>query len=192
MPKIAINWETTSVSFYKFVCKDPTILYSYVGHTTNFSQRKWTHKSCCNNPNDKAHNIPLYLFIRANGGLENWSMIEIQSCFCKDKREAERIENELIEQQQLKLNARKSFVAETRKEYIAEWRVQHKEQIAIKTAQYYEQHKEILAIKQVKYCENNKEHIVTKKAEWYQKNKEQISIKRAEYYQNKKLTNMTK
>jgi hypothetical protein len=176
MPKIAINWETTSVSFYKFVCKDPTILYSYVGHTTSFSKRKSGHKTDCNNPKRKGYNIPLYVFIRANGGFENWNMIEIQSQICKDKREAERIETELMEQQQFKLNAQRAFITEEqnkeqRATYAVEYREQHKEQIAIKGAEYYEQHKE-------------------QRAEYYQQNKEQIAIKKAEYYQKRKLANM--
>jgi hypothetical protein len=178
MPKIAINWETTSVSFYKFVCKDPSILYSYVGHTTSFSKRKSGHKTNCNNPKRKAHNIPLYVFIRANGGFENWSMIEIQSQICKDKREAERIENELMEHQQFKLNAQRAFITEEQmKKRDAEYREQHKEQAAEYAAEYYEQHKE---------------QLVSYAVEYYKTNKEQIAIKRAERYQKRKLANMTK
>ena len=86
MPKKEINWETTEVSFYKFVCNNPDILFSYVGHTISFRHRKSAHKSAYNNPKNKLHNIPLYVFIRANGGIENWSMIEIRSQICKNKR----------------------------------------------------------------------------------------------------------
>ena len=107
-----INWETTEVSFYKFVCKNPSILFSYVGHTICFRHRKCTHKSLCNNPNDRHYNTPLYVFIRANGGFENWNMLVIHTQICKNKRDAERVETELIEQQQFKLNIRNVYANE--------------------------------------------------------------------------------
>ena len=97
MPKREINWETTEVSFYKFVCKDPDILYSYVGHTISFRHRKWQHKTVCNNPNDKHYNIPLYVFIREHKGWENWDMIQIHSQFCKNALHAKQIEQKYIE-----------------------------------------------------------------------------------------------
>jgi hypothetical protein len=40
-----INYETTQIIFYKFVCENPEIKSCYVGHTTNFQQRKRSHKS---------------------------------------------------------------------------------------------------------------------------------------------------
>lgn len=174
MPKIAINWETTSVSFYKFVCKDPTILYSYVGHTTRFSKRKSEHKSKCNNPKNERYNIPLYVFMREHGGFSNWSMIEIQSRICKDKREAERIETELMEQQQFKLNAQRAYVSEEQlKIYVAEYNEQHKKQ----HAEYREQNKEQIAIKKAKYYEQNKEQVAIKNAQAYQKRKAALILK---------------
>ena len=138
MPK-TINWETQVISFYKFVCKNPDILFSYVGHTISFRQRKCSHKRACINPNDRAYNIPLYKFMRENGGFENWNMIVIHTQICKDKRDAERIENEMIEQQQFKLNAKKAYTTEEEnRKYKAEYREKNKEQIAIKNAEYRE------------------------------------------------------
>ena len=115
--RIAINYETTEVSFYRFVCNDTEIKSSYVGHTTNFTERKFGHKIACNYPNDKRHHLKIYQIIRDNSGWDNWRMIEIEKRFVKDKREAERIEQEWIEKLQSDMNSRKSFVEETKKEY---------------------------------------------------------------------------
>ena len=154
MPKNAINWETTEVSFYKFVCKDASILYSYVGHTTSFLKRKGQHKGDCNNSKKKPYNLPLYVYIREHGGVENWTMVQIHSQICKNSLEARQIEQELIEQQQFKLNLNRAFITEEERNiYRAEYREQHKEEILKYGAEYREQHKE---------------ELITYKAEYYQ------------------------
>ena len=66
MPRKAIDYRNTY--FYKIVCKDINITGCYVGHTTDFTKRKYQHKTVCNNENIKGHNIYLYQFIRGNGG----------------------------------------------------------------------------------------------------------------------------
>ena len=42
-----IKYQITPIIFYKFVCKNPEIKSCYVGHTTNFNNRKNQHKYCC-------------------------------------------------------------------------------------------------------------------------------------------------
>ena len=69
MPKNPIDYSNTL--FYKIVCNDLNIKECYVGHTTSFRKRKTVHKNTCNNPNVECHNMPLYKFIRANGGWDN-------------------------------------------------------------------------------------------------------------------------
>ena len=191
MPKIAINWETTTVSFYKFVCKDPSILYSYVGHTTNFSKRKGTHKKCCTNSEDKSYNLPIYVFIRQNGGWSNWDMVQTHSQICKDNLEARQIEQELLEQQQLKLNTNNAYLSlEQRKinksNNAKEYREKNKEQIAIKRSEYYEKNKEQITIKVLEDYEKNKERIRIYGIKYREKNREQIANKKAEAYQKQK------
>jgi len=108
MPK-STNYETNEIIFYKFCCKNDNILNCYVGHTSNFNRRKSEHKSRCNNEKDKKYNFKLYQLIRENGGFDNWRMIEIHKQFCKDKRECERVEQGLIEQNVSDMNTRKSY-----------------------------------------------------------------------------------
>ena len=66
MPRTKINFQNCVI--YKLVCSDLKVKDLYVGHTTNFVDRKACHKSHCNNANDIYHNLKVYKFIRANGG----------------------------------------------------------------------------------------------------------------------------
>lgn len=143
----AVDYSTTPVSFYKFVCDDVEIKSNYVGHTTNFTKRKSQHKGTLNSKVDKNRDCKLYATIRENGGWENWKMIEIESRLVKDKREAERIEQEYMEQLQTTLNTQRSYYTENPNDYDAKYYQEHKEEIAIQKKAYREDHKEENALK---------------------------------------------
>lgn len=49
----------------------------YGGLTVNEYMRDRKHASRCNSPQDPGHNLPLYRFIRANGGMDNFEMVVI-------------------------------------------------------------------------------------------------------------------
>ena len=67
MPRNAIDWNKTQI--YKLVRKDDTEDQNiYVGHTTNWIQRKCIHSTACNNPKNVAYNQKKYIYIRENGG----------------------------------------------------------------------------------------------------------------------------
>lgn len=83
MPKKEVNYSNTII--YKIYCKDESITEIYVGHTTNFIQRKYAHKFASNNSNNT---LKIYNVIRSNGGWDNWDMIEIAKYNCKDSTEA--------------------------------------------------------------------------------------------------------
>ena len=87
MPKNEIDYSNTII--YKIICRDASIADVYVGHTTNFVQRKHAHKQGCINNNCK-----LYEVIRANGGWSNWKMEIINFFECKDHYEARKKEQE--------------------------------------------------------------------------------------------------
>jgi len=86
MPKIEIDYSNTII--YKISCKDPSIKDIYVGHTTNFVQRKHAHKQSCINEKSTNHQCKLYKIIRENGGWNNWNMDIINFFNCKDHYEA--------------------------------------------------------------------------------------------------------
>ncbi len=47
MPKVPINYSNTV--FYRIYCNDAGRPDTYIGHTTNFVQRKYLHKQGCKN-----------------------------------------------------------------------------------------------------------------------------------------------
>nr|NIU85936.1 GIY-YIG nuclease family protein [Nitrosopumilaceae archaeon] len=65
-------------TFYKLVCKDSKITEIYVGKTTDTRKRWNDHKSICNNENRREYNYKVYQFIRDNGNIDNWKMVEIE------------------------------------------------------------------------------------------------------------------
>ena len=92
MPKVEIDYSNTII--YKIVCNDPNITDVYVGHTTNFVQRKYAHKQVCNNINSPCYNLNLYKTIRKTGNWSNWEMSIVQFYNCKDQYEARQKEQE--------------------------------------------------------------------------------------------------
>jgi hypothetical protein len=157
MPKNPINYQQTII--YKLCCKDTTITEIYVGHTTNFTRRKYQHHHSCYNENNKGYNLYLYQFIRENGDWDNWNMIEIEVYSCENKRQAETRERYWIEELHPKLN--KNIPTRT----IQEWTEENK-----KYLQEYRQD----------WRDNNEEHLKKCKQEWYENNKNEILEKRKE------------
>ena len=105
MPKDCVDYSNTII--YKIVCKYPNVTDVYVGHTTNFIQRKYAHKMACNKLTDKPK---IYNVIRQNGGWDNWEMIEIGRYNCKNHIEARIKENEHYEKLNCTLNTVIPFI----------------------------------------------------------------------------------
>jgi hypothetical protein len=109
MPKAEIDYSNTII--YKIFCKDESVNDVYVGHTTNFTKRKYMHKNCCTNLNNK---IKIYNIIRDNGGWDNWEMVEIAKYNCKDHTEARIKEQEHYELLKSSLNSCNPYVDKTK------------------------------------------------------------------------------
>jgi hypothetical protein len=86
MPKITIDYSNTII--YKIYCNNPENKDLYVGHTTNFVQRKHNHKQCCMNSKNHSYNLKLYQVIRSNGGWDNWNMEIVNFFKCQNGYEA--------------------------------------------------------------------------------------------------------
>lgn len=93
--------DYSNTIIYKIYCKDETIKDVYIGHTTNFLQRKNQHKNYVNNN----ENVKLYNFISKNGGWDNWEMIEIGKYNCNNAKEARIKEQEHFMQENSTLNS---------------------------------------------------------------------------------------
>jgi hypothetical protein len=159
MPRKAINFQNTII--YKIVCKDLLVTQCYVGHTTDFTNRKRSHKCACNNSNNKDYNMYVYTFIRENGGFENFDMIEVEKYPCLDVNGACKRERYWIET----LNAELNQVIPTRT-----------------TKEYYKEHIEHLKEYHKKWYEENRDEYNKKRRE----NKNENNRKQREYRALKK------
>jgi len=172
MPRTKTDYSRTVI--YVIKCKDDNITEEYVGSTTDFIERKYSHKTACNNEKSKHYNYKIYKFIRENGGWNEWVMLEIEKYSCNDKREAEKREEEIRVERKAKLNSIKAFGAETRKEYIKQYYQENKEELKIRDKKYYEENKEEIKELNKKYREEHKEEIKLKDKKWYEENKDKI------------------
>lgn len=147
MPKKNVDYSKTII--YKIVCNDLNVKDIYVGSTSDFTRRKYTHKCVCCTPTHNAHNIKIYQTIRANGGWNNWAMVMIETYPCNNKLECVARERYWLEQLQANLNS--CIPGRTRQEY----REQNAEQIKQYKQQYWHQNAEqIKQKKNVKHtCE---------------------------------------
>ena len=100
MPKLDIDYSNTII--YKICCKNDSIKELYVGHTTNFVQRKCQHKQGQYDINNKCK---LYETIRNNGGWDNWNMEIIDFKNCENSYEARKIEQSYFETLNATLNS---------------------------------------------------------------------------------------
>ena len=126
----------------------------YIGSTSNFKNRKYCHKSNCNNEKSNKYNYTVYQYIRANGNWEQFVMIPIEQYPCNNKEELVIRERHHIDLLRPILNIQ--LPTRTKKEH-------------------YEDNKEKIAEYDKKRYEANKEQIIEYKKQYYKANKEQIT-----------------
>lgn len=178
MPKTPIDYSKTII--YRIVCKDPTVKECYVGSTTDFTRRKSGHKGRCNNINDKKYNYKVYQFIRANGGWENWDMIEIEKYNAIDKLDAEKKERCWLEYYNAILN--KYIPSRTQ----IERTMDNKDQIIEYKQDYYKKNREYIIEKTKNYYQENKESVLEYHKQHYIDNKEKIQEQKKTYREENK------
>jgi group I intron endonuclease len=91
-------------TIYKIICKDENIKDCYVGSTKDLHRRKSNHKYSCNTKINKDHNLPLYIFIRNNGGWDNF-IFDIVETFICNKIQILEYERQFIEKLNSTLNS---------------------------------------------------------------------------------------
>jgi hypothetical protein len=176
--------EYINTIIYKIYCKNEIINDVYVGHTTNFYLRKNGHKSSCTNKNNKHYNLPVYIFIRQNGGWDNWQIEEVEKFPCNNYIEASQRERYWVEN--LKATLNKVVPSRTKKE----WENEHKQQIEEYIKQYRIDNKDTIKENKALNYKENKKTILEKHKNYYQKNKEKTLAQQKIYYeQNKEKIN---
>ena len=157
---------------YKISCLDESVKECYIGSTVNFRKRIYQHKHFCHNENSKIYNLPLYKFIRENGGFDAWTMTIIDSLTTIDKNEILKCERRYVEEQKFRLN--KEIPSRTMKEYMKEYQKDHKEEIVEYYKQYREANRETLNKKNKQYYLDHKEEMAEYKKQYREANREAI------------------
>ena len=143
MPRKAIDYQ--KVIIYKLVCNDLTVKDLYVGHTTDFTNRKKSHKDRCIHPNNPRYNLKVYQIMRENGSWVNWSMIEIEKYPCNDDNEARARERHWYEVLDANLNTISPKISfEEKKQYNKNYRDKNKDKYQEYNKDYYVQNKDKL------------------------------------------------
>ena len=107
MPNNVLDYSNTI--FYKIYCVNPDITELYIGHTTNFVQRKQSHKQSSTTANCQSNNCKLYKYIRNHGGWDNWKMEIIAFHNCEDHYSARKHEQEYYNEYNATLNSIEPF-----------------------------------------------------------------------------------
>jgi hypothetical protein len=137
----------------------------YVGSTTNFSQRKTTHKHNCNNKEGrKEFTYPIYCHIRDNGGFDCFDVIPIKSLKLENKTQLLIAEQEEMDKHGTLVNKNKAHMTieedkAERKKYDKQYREEHKEERRKYHKQYREEHKEERNQNKKLYYQEHKENI---------------------------------
>jgi hypothetical protein len=152
MPKTPIDYSNTM--FYKIVCNDLNIKDCYVGHTTNFKQRKKSHKQHSNSPDSPDANTTVYKFIRNNGGWANFTMVLIETITCANSLEAFKVERQHIESLYATLN---NNIPSRSK---AERYLDNKESISIKGKEIRDAYPDKFKERNKSYYEKNRDKIL--------------------------------
>ena len=143
MPKKLIN----DYIFYKIACLDDSCVCMYVGSTVDWKARCYKHKYNCTNENSKKYNYKVYKTIRANGGWDNFKIIQIGTREQLTVRQAEEIEEEYRVELKASMNGQRCYV--TREDVLIYKRELSKERYKINRDKILEQHKQ--------RCKNNRD-----------------------------------
>jgi len=166
---------------YKLVCNDVSVNDFYIGSTSNIRNRKYKHKSDCNNQNKKNYMTKIYQTIRENGNWENWRMVILEemeegTTLLQSRMREEYYRLEL----QSTLNMVCCGTGLTREEYIKKYQETNKENRKeymkeyIKEYQQTEKYKENKKEYMKEYSQTNKDKKKEYDKEYYQKNKDKI------------------
>ena len=168
---------------YKLCCKNPLITDIYIGSTTNFRERKHSHKSISNCSNSSFSNRKIYKTINENGGFSNWDMVLIRDYPCNSKKELEKEEQRFKDMIKPTLNTYNCYLTPEEKiEYKKQWRINNKKEIAEYKKKYRAENKKAIQLYKKQYRLTKRDHIIEYQKLYYEKNKSIIDEKNKLYY----------
>ena len=140
------------MSVYIIRCRNLAVQDCYIGSTEDVRMRRMQHKSSCNNENSKNYNLKVYQFIRANGGWDNFEMVQIGSVWNKATKSLVEIEQDYIDTYKSNLNCKRAYTSEEQKK---EYNNQQKKE-------YYQKNKNKICELMKVYRHKNKNKISEK------------------------------
>jgi hypothetical protein len=99
-------------TFYQIECNGKV----YVGQTIDITRRIYYHKYYCYTDKSKHYNVPLYQYIRANGGWNNCQFTILEKCNFQTKRDAEMREEYWRIEKEATLNSHRCFTPKKQKQ----------------------------------------------------------------------------
>jgi hypothetical protein len=157
----------------------------YIGSTKQpLYKRFYEHKKHCNNENYKEYLEYKYQFIRDNGGIANWQIVEIDRYDIDDNQMKLKKEREYVDLLKPELNCCKPYLSKDEKvEYHKEYYKNNKNEILDKRKEYYKNNKNEILEYNKEYNKINKNKISNQKKEYRKINKDKILE-----YNKKKVT----
>ena len=154
MPRLPMDYSKSLI--YTITTDDGSI---YVGSTTNFTKRKYGHKTRMSNENDKLYNTKLYKAMRASSSYE----IKPYKLFpCNSNLELVIEEERVRKELNANLNTNVCHSGETGVKYNKTYRETHKDEMAAYKKAYQETHKDEISEYMKAYRETHKDEIAEK------------------------------
>jgi hypothetical protein len=144
-----------------YIIRHPELGLEYVGHTTNFNARKYSHKACASMPNPTQR---VYQSIQANGGWTAWEMVKIAEFPCKTMQEAGIEEERHRVERGSSLNTYRAHTtqeqrAKQRRKCQAKYAAGHPERVRDRMTKYRAKHREQLKEQKAKYNAEHRDEI---------------------------------
>lgn len=175
---------------YKLRANNSEITDFYVGSSVSLWSRYLLHRKSCNDSKNRHYTNSLYVFIRENGGIENWTCELLARC---ERHLQRQTEQEWIDKLNPSLNIRRAYTdKEQAKEFRKKYEAENAEIIAQKKKEWRqnEEVKEREKEQAKQWRENNPDKRLELQREWTEKNREHVNAyANARYQANKDAIN---
>ena len=132
----------------------------YIGSTNNLGRRKVQHKYCLTKINNPNYNLPIYKYIRDNGGIDNIEYSIIEENNITDLIEQKKCEQRIINEYKPTLNTHSAYQdIKNKVEYDKQYRLDNAEKIQKQLKQYYLDNAEKIKEQKKQYRLDNAEKI---------------------------------
>lgn len=171
---------------YRIRSKNENITDIYIGSTTQFNKRKVLHKSRCNNEHGFMYSSNPYVFIRSNGGWDEWVMEILETYHTTSKDDLRHRERLYYEVYEPSLNMRAPYV--TPSQFNARRYTLNRDRSIEYRKKYYDANRELLIQKAKDYASSRKTEKSAYNKQYAALNKERLDIYRRDRARSKRET----